>query len=160
MPINVAHISKRKALLGFVTTLTLAAVFLFNSSICKPTRAICHILDTTRNQNMTPVEIAPGYVEYSVQGVNEALAANKKVVLYFWAPWCTSCSSLDVEIEKDPTIIPKDTVIFQIQYDSEEALKNHYGVVIQHTFVEIDKNKKMLNQWVGGSTQELRERLK
>ncbi len=85
---------------------------------------------------------------------------SSKTVLYFWAPWCSTCSSLDGDIQKDSTIIPLDTIILRVDYDTESELKRKYNVVTQHTFVKIDANGESVTSWVGGDANSVRQRLR
>ncbi len=151
---------KTVTLLMGVVGIIVVAAFLLSNPFCKKATAICHAFDP---QNQVPAavpkQLAPGYSEYSASAVVEAHQAGKKVVLYFWAPWCTSCSSLDLEIDRDPTIIPSDTIVFQVPYDTATDLKKQYGIVTQHTFVIVAEDGTALATWVGGSTAELQDKL-
>lgn len=80
-------------------------------------------------------ETAGVYIDYSVSSVESALASDKKVVLFFYAPWCPSCKFADTNLSKEK--IPPNIVIFKTDYDSNIELRKKYGVTYQHTFVSI-----------------------
>ena len=44
---------------------------------------------------------------------------------------------------------PEGLNVFKVDYDSSADLKAKYGVVSQHTFVEIDDNGTMVKRWFG-----------
>lgn len=91
------------------------------------------------------------YETYSEAEVKDALAAGKKVVLFFHASWCPSCRAVDTEIKANMSMIPDNAVIFKVNYDAEGALKKKYLVNTQHTFVAIDSDMNMTEKSVGGS---------
>lgn len=91
------------------------------------------------------------YEAYSEAGVEGALAAGKKVVLFFHASWCPTCRALDTEITSNLSMIPDNSVIFKVNYDAEGALKKKYLVNTQHTLVAIDSDMNMTDKSVGGS---------
>jgi len=104
--------------------------------------------------------LAPNYSTYTQETLREAQASEKKIVLYFWAPWCTSCTSLDIELKENEAKIPDEVMVLRVDYDSESVLKQKYQVVTQHTFVQIDQNGEMLSGWVGGDIENFAKYLK
>ncbi|MBI4136727.1 hypothetical protein HY469_01565 [Candidatus Roizmanbacteria bacterium] len=128
--------------------------------VCKPVFAnSCdHAIELLDEVNSAQsVQISPRYFIYNPSLHHQAFASNTKVVLYFYAPWCTTCVSLDQEIAKDPTIIPEDVLVLQIPFDKPSELKTKYGVMFPHTFVWIGNSGEVLNQWIGGEPELLRE---
>ena len=85
------------------------------------------------------------YEAYSPEKV--AAAENKKVLLFFYAPWCPICRPLDANITANAMSIPKDILILKVNYDSEIALRQKYGVTVQHTIVEVDATGEMQKKW-------------
>lgn len=129
-------------------------------SFCSPVQALCaHNANVNDSANNEINQLAPRYYEYSEAAYNEAQKTGNQVVLYFWAPWCTTCSALDIEITKDPQLIPEDVIILRIPYDDSAALKAKYFVVTQHTFVQVDQLGNSLQLWVGGSPEDFRKKL-
>jgi thiol-disulfide isomerase/thioredoxin len=77
-----------------------------------------------------------------------ALAKTGPVVLFFHAAWCPDCRAIEKDILSSS--IPKGLTILKVDYDSSQELKKKYGVTIQHTFVKVDSDGKMLKKWSGG----------
>lgn len=95
----------------------------------------------------------PGlYAPYS--GDKLMMAETGKVVLFFKASWCPSCRALDSDIKKSLTDIPADVTILELDYDTETALKQKYGVTTQHTLVQVDAQGNLLKKWSGGTSLE------
>ena len=79
-----------------------------------------------------------------------ANAAHGIVVLDFSATWCPTCVEADKNFKASST--PDGLTLLKIDYDTSTELKRKYGVTIQHTFVQVDKNGKLLKKWIGSST--------
>ncbi len=126
---------------------------------CKPAQAICHTQPADTAETRLE-ELAPRYFVYSDAALQYAQESQKKVILYFWAPWCSSCASLDIEIEKDPELIPEGIVLLRIDYDRAPELRTQYGITIQHTFVQVDADGNAITTWVGGEPSDLSTKVK
>lgn len=101
-------------------------------------------------------EIAPHYVNYSKESLARS-QAHGRVVLYFYAPWCSTCSILDDELKKQGSQLPPDVTILKVNYDTERELKKKYNVVMQHTLVQIDKDGNKVTRWIGGGIETIKE---
>jgi thiol-disulfide isomerase/thioredoxin len=95
-----------------------------------------------------------GYTTYNEAIVTDALASGKKVALFFHASRCPTCIALNENIETNFTTIPEDTIIFKVDYDTSDDLKETYGVTTQHTLVYIDQNMDQVNKVVGPTNLE------
>lgn len=85
-------------------------------------------------------------------------ADQKKVVLFFNAPWCVTCNELVLEL---PTIeIPDDVLFLSLDFDTEIELRKKYRVALQHTFVEVNSKGELIQKWAGGSLKEALEKLR
>lgn len=89
---------------------------------------------------------SPGqYIEYSE--ANLAGAKGQKV-LFFHAPWCPQCRSIEKSILENKGSIPAGITILKVDYDSNHALRQKYGVTIQTTFVKIDDSGELIDKYV------------
>jgi thiol-disulfide isomerase/thioredoxin len=83
---------------------------------------------------------------------------NSNVVLFFNANWCSTCKIARDNIEANLDSIPSNLAIVVVDFDKETDLRKKYGVTIQHTFVQIDKDGNQLTKWSGSVTaQEIAE---
>lgn len=91
----------------------------------------------------SPGESPGAYVEYS----DEAIAqAEGRVLLFFHAPWCPQCRSVESDILAEG--VPAAVTIIKIDYDSRQDLRQRYGVTLQTTFVEVDAEGAELQKHV------------
>lgn len=115
-------------------------------------------------QSDTMMEKSSSYIEYSKEVYEQN--SDKKRVLYFYANWCPICRPLDKEISENADKIPKDVVILRVNYNDsdteqeEKDLAKKYGVIYQHTFVQIDSAGNQVNKWSGGNFEELLANIK
>lgn len=87
------------------------------------------------------------YTSYDVAKL--ANAEHGKVVIYFHAPWCPTCKEANKNFEASAT--PEGLTLLKADYDSSQELKKKYGVTYQHTFVQVDKDGKLLKKWSGST---------
>ncbi len=115
--------------------------------VITPTVAVPTTAENTDMPEMTqpPVASSGTYTDYSHSGVSPA--TGKKKVLFFFASWCPSCRDHDANLQASASDIPGDVAIFKVNYDNEIALRQKYGVTLQHTFIEIDDDGNELEQW-------------
>lgn len=104
-------------------------------------------------------QLSPRYFTYSSLLQQQAFSQQKNVVLYFYAPWCSTCASLDEVIAQQPDSIPEHTIVLRIPFDEPSALKVRYGITLPHTFVWIYPDGEVRDQWIGGDLEELRQRV-
>ncbi len=104
----------------------------------------------------TPAIKGGQYVAYDASKL--AFAREGKVVLFFRASWCSECRALDADIRKNLDQIPANVLILDVNYDQSGELKKKYGVIYQHTLVQVDENGTMITKWSG--SPELRDLLK
>jgi len=83
-----------------------------------------------------------------------SLANSGDVVLFFHASWCPTCKALDTDVNENASNIPDGLTILKVDYDTQTALKQTYGVTYQHTLVQVDANGNMITKWSGGNTLE------
>lgn len=87
---------------------------------------------------------SPGaYTAYSEQAVASTRGTK---LLFFHAPWCPQCRQIEASINKDG--VPAGVTVFKIDYDSNQPLRQKYGVTIQTTFVKVDDKGEKLASYV------------
>lgn len=149
---------KRFALLS-ITALSVVGAAFITSHFLGCNKVSASTCGPVAEESHSAVELAPRYYQYSESSLTDAQKSGK-VVLYFWAPWCSSCTSLDIEIQDKAASIPEGVSVLRVPYDKYPDLKQRYGVVTQHTFVQIDDDGNMLSTWVGGDIENFDNYLK
>lgn len=97
-------------------------------------------------------DLSSGYEAYMSSKL--AFANEGNVVIFFRASWCPSCRALDEDIKASLGDIPNNLLILDANYDTENEMKQKYGVTTQHTLVQVDAEGNMIQKWAGGSTLE------
>jgi thiol-disulfide isomerase/thioredoxin len=67
-------------------------------------------------------------------------------VLFFHAPWCPQCRALEASILAGK--VPDDVTILKVDYDSNQALRQKYGVTIQTTVARVDDQGNLVKKAV------------
>lgn len=90
--------------------------------------------EETKPESPEPTPAQPGaYRPYSADAIS---ATTGTKLLFFHAPWCPQCRELESSINADG--VPDGVTVFKVDYDSNQQLRQKYGVTIQTTFVKID----------------------
>lgn len=123
-------------------------------------------------QNKSAVRTVPDVVEEMADGryvpYTRAVfdkAASGRRVLYFYANWCPICRPADQNLRENESKIPQDVTVIRVNYNDpdtdqeEKDLAKKYGVVYQHTFVQIDGEGKEVARWSGGQVEEILENI-
>jgi thiol-disulfide isomerase/thioredoxin len=102
--------------------------------------------------SMTTMMSTPG--DYKPYTESELVHAKEghHVIIFFNASWCPTCQSTVKDIEANLGKIAPNTHILSADYDKETALKQKYGVTMQHTFVEVNAKGDLLNKVSGLGT--------
>lgn len=86
----------------------------------------------------------PGqYVDYTEQAV---ATTDGTKLLFFYAPWCPQCRALEADILDKG--VPDGVTIFKVDYDTNQGLRQKYGVTIQTTVVEVDDQGSLIEKFV------------
>src|SRR3989338_5060377 len=93
------------------------------------------------------------YEAYAPEKLMRA-SAERSVVLFFRADWCPTCRALDADIRSKLETIPQNVSILYLNYDTETALKQKYGVTYQHTLVQVDAEGNQIVKWSKSPTLE------
>lgn len=104
------------------------------------------------------MQLAPRYITYTPQSLADAQTKGK-VILYFWAPWCSSCTSLDLDLQQGSQVVPQGLTILRLEYGKHPDLEKKYDVTVQHTFVQINEKEEKLGLWVGGEIEDFKKHL-
>ena len=104
---------------------------------------------TTTTQQTTETKSEPTadrtgvYTDYSADKVSSTSGTK---LVFFYAPWCPQCRSMDDDIKANG--LPAGVTVLKADYDSNQALRQKYGVTIQTTFVKIDDNGDKVASYV------------
>lgn len=141
--------TKRLALilLALIIFAIAASVFLMTPDTSAPSPSNNSQNSNSQSQNtsnQSPSTNQTGnYVAYNASVV-ESDSGQK--ILFFHAPWCSQCRQLDTDIKANN--VPSGTTIYKVDYDSNQALRQKYGVTLQTTFVKIDNEGKLVKKYV------------
>lgn len=83
------------------------------------------------------------YKDYATDSI--ATTAGTKI-LFFHAPWCPQCRDLETDIQAKG--VPADVTIIKVDYDTNQALRQKYGVTLQTTFVKVDDSGELVDKFV------------
>ncbi|WP_395639818.1 thioredoxin family protein [Pseudolysinimonas sp.] len=100
-------------------------------------------VDPSPIDSSTPSATAGTYLDYSEAAV---AAAEGRVLLFFHASWCPQCRAIEDDILAQG--VPAGVTILHVDYDSNQALRQRYGVTLQTTFVEVDSSGDPLQSHV------------
>lgn len=92
-----------------------------------------------------PASKKPG--TYQIYSEDAYLASSdSRRILFFHAPWCPQCRQLDKEIAANK--LPDGVALFKVDYDTSQKQRLTYGVTLQTTFVEVDRDGKKIKSIV------------
>lgn len=117
---------------------------------------LLRINDKDINQEENYSDIKWWYIDY-----DENLIKNFdwRIILEFYANWCSTCKSFDKSLEDYD--LPENILILKIDFDNSEELRKKYAVLTQSTFVEINNREEVLNRFIGIiNIEDLVEKLK
>ena len=94
------------------------------------------------------------FVDYNSNKNLLANADKGNVILFFSASWCPTCKALNADLNSKLDAIPSNLTILKLDYDSETALKQKYGVTQQHTLIKVDSQGNLIKKTTGLPTLE------
>lgn len=134
-------------ILGLVIVITSALMYVFIQSSNKTETPKDAKQSTSDQQNppgqTTPTELTGKYVSYSTEAFAEAQGT---ILLFFHASWCPQCREIERTINEGG--LPNNVTVLKVDYDSNQALRQKYGVTLQTTFVKVDKEGNKLASYV------------
>lgn len=99
--------------------------------------------EQTPASSQNPVQTA----QYKTYAPAELGNEYQRHIIFFHASWCPECRAFEQALLSGT--LPNDVQILKADYDSETELKQKYSVVIQSTFVEVNKQGELIAKWVG-----------
>ena len=140
-----------KKLLVTIIGISLLIIGAISYVVLTPKQAESPVAPTTTNQAVDPADVDPVapntrdgiYTDYSKETL---LATAGTKLLFFHAPWCPQCRDIEESIETDG--VPSGVTVFKIDYDTNQALRQEYGVTQQTTFVKVDDQGNKLASYV------------
>ena len=106
--------------------------------------------DETDETEDATATTAGAYVDYSDTAITDAAGTR---LLFFHAPWCPQCRAVEEDIVASG--VPDGVTIIKVDYDSNQALRQQYGVTLQTTFVEVDASGAAVETFVAYETPTL-----
>lgn len=91
----------------------------------------------------SPGQVAGRYVDYQMGLISKTPGTK---ILFFHAPWCPQCRKLEASILAGP--IPAGVTIMKVDYDSNQKLRQQYGVTIQTTLVRVRDDSTLEERYV------------
>lgn len=71
------------------------------------------------------------------------------ILLFFHASWCPQCRAIEKSIYDGG--LPDGVTVYKVDYDTNQALRQRYGVTLQTTFVKVDASGNKLASFVAYS---------
>ncbi len=104
------------------------------------------VVNATAPASVTTPTTSDRFTSYTPEAVSSA-TSDDQVVLFFHATWCSTCKLLADDITANADAIPDNVRILLVDYDTATALKQRYGVTLQHTLVQVDASGTALGTW-------------
>ena len=99
---------------------------------------------------------AESVVEFTTLEAAQSLAVKGPTVLFFHAQWCPLCRA-DLKMIEAQRSRLGDISVVVVDYDKNRQLKAKYGIVYQHTYVQIGEDAQKLAIWNGGGLDAILE---
>lgn len=156
-----SQISQNKFAMVGVGLVVMLSLGVFATMACQPVQAHCNYGTNTAAAAYGPSQqLADRYFTYHPDQVTQDIASGKQAILYFHAPWCTTCSGFHQELLTRSNELPDNLVVYQVDYDHDTAMKARYAVPIQHAMILLDENQDTAEMWIGGSFDQLLDSLR
>jgi len=112
--------------------------------------------DAMMQKDEAMMKKAGAYVDSTSSLLTDAtLMDGTTKVLFFHASWCPACKAGDTTLTSWYANGGETLTTYKINYDTEKALAQKYGVSSQHTFVKVDGEGKMIEKIQGPSNEKL-----
>lgn len=136
---------KKTAIIGIVFVLLVlsAAVLAFSQKTEAPDSNQTGNQQVNTEEPSKPTGNKGTYRDYSPEAVSSATG---QAVLFFHAPWCPQCNSIEKGIKEQG--VPTGYDIFKVDYDSSHELRDKYKITIQSTFVRVNESGEEIDKYV------------
>lgn len=91
------------------------------------------------------------YQNYSIIKVKQAQQEKKHYALFFHANWCTTCQAIEKQIINNLNLLPINSIIFKVDYDSATQLRRKYQVLTQSTILFFDERGNIMDRKINPS---------
>jgi thiol-disulfide isomerase/thioredoxin len=144
--------SMNKKVLAIIAVIVLAiaggTIYLLNSSSDKSAMDEMRAEKAASSDQSATPEVPtsnnPGrYIDYTADVIANTTGTK---VLFFHAPWCPQCRALEADIKKQG--VPAGVSIIKVDYDSNQTLRQKYGVTLQTTLVRVDDEGNLVKKFV------------
>jgi thiol-disulfide isomerase/thioredoxin len=94
-------------------------------------------------------------LDFQNEAALNALAAEGRTVVFFFASWCPNCRATVAELNARWTEVDPTLTLVIADYDKESDLKRKFGVTYQDTFVLLDAAGNGIKSWNAGGVDGL-----
>lgn len=127
----------------FVVLVMSAVIFALTQKTEAPEVNQTNSQQLTTEKPSKPTDGKGAYRDYSPEA---ASSTTSQAVLFFYAPWCAQCRSIEKGIVEQG--VPSGYDIFKVDYDSNQELREKYEIAIQSTFVRINESGEEIDKYV------------
>lgn len=110
---------------------------------------------TQQDSDLAAKVIDERFVAYADSEFQE-VKGKEPVTLFFHADWCVTCISLEKEINENIDELPEGVKIVKVNFDKEAELKKEYGILLQSTFVILDKDGNVVEKLAAPTFENLK----
>lgn len=140
---------KALVVIGLIVTLIgagLAYLLVSSQSSTNPDTIVSGPASTQVSQCDNCDQKPGAYVPYTADVISQTSGTK---ILFFHAPWCPQCRELEASIQAGT--IPGGVTIIKVDYDSNQGLRQKYGVTIQTTLVRVSDSGELEKKFVAYS---------
>ncbi len=139
--------TKKPLLISLIilTVITAGAFYLLTSSPddASTQNSVDSAQQGTSAQPSATMEMRGKYADYTEGAISNTTGTK---LLFFHAAWCPQCRDLEADITQKG--VPSGVTIFKVDYDTNQSLRQKYGVTLQTTIVKVDDTGKLIDKFV------------
>ncbi|MBA3679541.1 thioredoxin family protein [Candidatus Saccharibacteria bacterium] len=99
--------------------------------------------DSSITQEQPASAPAGSYIDYSSTVIKDTAGTK---LLFFYAAWCPQCRALEADIKTKG--VPPGVTIIKVDYDTNQTLRQKYGVTLQTTVALVDDQGNLVKKFV------------